>query len=247
MYIRGFFVSGTGTMAAVARRVHVPQVQVGRVALPPAEAHHVRDVLRLIVGDEVELFDGGGATAVARIVAVTVGVVAVEVVAVTPAARAAVSLTVAAAVPRGDRADWMVEKLSELGVARFVPVAAGRSVVVPGGRNKVERWERLTVEAAKQCRRAGVMTIAPVTPVAAVIGGPAGWILATEGGTRPVASVAVPAALTVLVGPEGGWTADELAAADAAGWARVGLTGTVLRVETAAVAVAAVVGCRGIS
>ena len=231
----------------MARRVHVSQVQVGRSALSSAEAHHVRDVLRLAVGDELELFDNGGTTAVGRIVAVTVGVVAVEVAALTAADRSAVALTVAAAVPKGDRADWMVEKLSELGVARFVPVAAGRSVVVPGGRNKVERWERIAVEAAKQCRRAGVMAIEAVTPVADVIAGPAGWILATEGGTRPVAAVGVPAALTVLVGPEGGWTADELAAADAAGWARVALTGTVLRVETAAVAVAAVVGCREIS
>ncbi len=136
--------------------------------MPAAEAHHVRDVLRLAVGDELELFDAAGGTAVGRIVAVTVGVVAVEVSAVTLAERVGVSLTVAAAVPKGDRADWMVEKLSELGVARFVPLAAARSVVLPGGRNKVERWERLAVESAKQCRRAGVMAIDPVTPVAAV-------------------------------------------------------------------------------
>ena len=228
----------------MARRVHVPRIEVGRLALPPAEAHHVRDVLRLTVGDNLELFDAAGTTAVGRIVAVTVGVVAVEVSTVTAAAAAGVSLTVAAAVPKGDRADWMVEKLSELGVARFVPVAAARSVVVPAGRGKADRWERLAVESAKQCRRTGVMAVGPVTPVATVVAAAAGWVLSTEGGdVRPIASLAVPAELTVLVGPEGGWTADELAACRSAGWTAVRLTATVLRIETAAVAVAAVVGC----
>ena len=227
----------------MARRVHVPALSAGRLSLPRAEAHHVRDVLRLGVGDDLELFDAAGATAAGRIVVVASDGVAVDVGPVDHAVRPSVALTVAAAVPKGDRADWMVEKLSELGVARFVPVAAGRSVVVPGGRNKVERWERLAVESAKQCRRAGVMVVDAVTPVAAVLAGPAGWILSTAGDVRPAAGMAVPAELTVLVGPEGGWTADELAAAAAAGWVAVELTRTVLRVETAAIAVAAVVGC----
>ncbi len=230
----------------MARRVHVPDLRPGRIALPPAEAHHVRDVLRLAVGDDLDLFDAAGGTAIARIVAVTPGVVAVEVSAVTAAVRPAVALTVAAAVPKGDRADWMVEKLSELGVARLVPLAAARSVVLPAGRNKADRWDRIAVESAKQSRRPGVMAVDAVTPLAAVLGaGPPGWVLSTEGGdARPVGSVPVPETLTVLVGPEGGWTPDELAACAAAGWSAVRLTPTVLRVETAAVAVAAVVACR---
>ncbi len=225
----------------MARRVHVPILSVGRLTLPSAEAHHVRDVLRLGVGDDLELFDAAGGTGSARIVSVTDGV-EVDVSAITIADRPAVELTVAAAVPKGDRADWMVEKLSELGVARFVPLAAARSVVVPGGRNKIERWERIAVEAAKQSRRPGVMAIDGVTPLADVVGRSRGWILSTEGNTIPIGSVALPASLTVLVGPEGGWTADELASCAAAGWAAVRLGATVLRVETAAVAIAAVVG-----
>ena len=229
----------------MARRVHVSSVTTGRLALPPTEAHHVRDVLRLTVGDDLELFDAAGASGAGRIVSTSADEVVVDVSAVAMAERSGVSLTVAAAVPKGDRADWMVEKLSELGVARFVPVVAERSVVVPAGRNKADRWERLAVESAKQCRRPGVMTIGPVTPVAELLRpGPAGWVLSTEGGeVWPVASLAVPAELTVLVGPEGGWTAGELAACRAAGWVAVRLTDTVLRVETAAVAVATVVAC----
>ena len=211
--------------------------------LPPTEAHHVRNVLRLVVGDAVELFDAAGTTAAGRIVSVASDGVVVDVASVVEGDRSAVALTVAAAVPKGDRAEWMVEKLSELGVNRFVPLAAARSVVLPAGRNKIERWERIAVEAAKQCRRTGVMAIDAVTPLADVLRGSPGWVLATEGDAKPVGRLPIPPTLTVLVGPEGGWTADELAACAAAGWSAVRLTRTVLRVETAAVAVAAVVGC----
>jgi 16S rRNA (uracil1498-N3)-methyltransferase len=227
----------------VARRVHVPALHAGRLSLPATEAHHVRDVLRLTVGDALELFDAAGRTAAGRVVAVSTGGVDVDVSAVAVVDRPAVALTVAAAVPKGDRADWMVEKLSELGVARFVPLAAARSVVLPGGRNKTDRWERIAVESAKQCRRLGVMVVDAVTPLPDVLRGGTGWVLSTEGDSTPVRLLATPAVLTVLVGPEGGWTADELAACAAAGWTAAGLGGTVLRVETAAVAVAAVVAC----
>ena len=167
-------------------------------------------------------------------------------------ARPAVRLTVAAAVPKGDRADWMVEKLSELGVAEFVPLAAARSVVLPGGRNKRERWVRIATESAKQSRRAGVMRVGELTPVAEALrveSGAACWFLATEAESAPVqiatatASLAVGATLVAFVGPEGGWTDDELRQFAAASARAVRLTDTVLRVETAAVAVAAVVGC----
>ncbi len=218
---------------------------VGRMALPDAESHHVRDVLRMGVGDALELFDDDGNTAPARIAIVVADGVAVDVSTVGAADRPAVALTVAAAVPKGDRADWMVEKLSELGVARFVPLAAARSVTLPGGRNKVERWERIAVEAAKQSRRAGVMIVDAVTPLATMLGASSGWVLSTGSDVVPASRLVadVGPTLTVLVGPEGGWTDEEMAACRSAGWAAVGLGRTVLRVETAAVAVAAVVAC----
>ena len=229
------------------RRVHIPSLHAGRLSLPTAEAHHVRDVLRLTVGEPLELFDAAGGTAAGRVAAVSPAGVDVDVSTVAPADRPAVALTVAAAVPKGDRADWMVEKLGELGVARFVPLAAARSVVLPGGRNKIERWARIAVESAKQCRRPGVMAVEAVTPLAEVLRGEPGWVLSTGADTVPAARLAPSAGttLTVLVGPEGGWTPDELAACRSAGWTAAGLGSTVLRVETAAVAVAAVVACGG--
>jgi 16S rRNA (uracil1498-N3)-methyltransferase len=148
----------------------------------------------------------------------------------------------------------MVEKLSELGVAEWIPLAAERSVVLPEGTGKRDRWVRIATEAAKQSQRVGVMKIGPLTKPAAVIdscsSGPAhrieGWCLSTEVADAAFASnlalqasPAVP--LVIFVGPEGGWTPAELERFGAAGNLRiVRLTRTVLRVETAAVAAAAI-------
>ena len=160
--------------------------------------------------------------------------------------------TIVAAVPKGERADWMVEKLCELGTAEFVPLAAARSVVLPEGRNKRERWSRIATEAAKQSRRSGVMRVGELTldddALAALAAEPGrvGWYFSTAPDARPAAEAvaALPgnAPVTAFVGPEGGWTDDELARFGAAGLTAVRLTDTVLRVETAAVAAAALIG-----
>ena len=168
-----------------------------------------------------------------------------------------IALTLVAAVPKGDRADWMVEKLSELGVAEFVPLAAARSVVLPGGKGKRERWLRIATEAAKQSRRAGVMRVTELTSVNDAVrrckipgGGGGAWFLSTEvPGSTPagLAVQAVPAGgtLTAFIGPEGGWAPKEVEQFTAAGVTAVRLTSTILRVETAAVATAALVACLG--
>ena len=231
----------------------MPRLEAGETALDPVQAHHARNVLRLTEGARVEVFDDAGHVAAGSL-RLSDGGVAVWVERVEePAGRgAAVNLTIASAVPKGDRAEWMVEKLSELGVAAFVPLAAARSVVLPEGKNKRERWVRIATEAAKQCRRAGVMRVGELTTVgAALSAATTPWFLATEAGVE-TASVGDAARtlspgsdVCAFVGPEGGWTDDELRQFAEAGARGVRLTDTVLRVETAAVAVAAVVGCLG--
>jgi 16S rRNA (uracil1498-N3)-methyltransferase len=249
-------------IAGVARRIHVPRLVAGETTLDPAQAHHARDELRLEEGAAVEVFDDAGRIGRGVLLFPGAASVAVRVIHVEQASAtdASVRLTVAAAVPKGDRADWMVEKLSELGVAEFVPLAAARSVVLPEGKNKRERWVRLATEAAKQSRRAGVMRVGELTPLTEAVrvvtaassaqdGSSLAWYLATEGNVATVPiSHALDAlesrtTLTAFVGPEGGWTDEELAQFAAAGARAVRLTETFLRVETAAVAVAAVVGC----
>jgi 16S rRNA (uracil1498-N3)-methyltransferase len=235
----------------LARRIHVPRLTPGEISLDPAQAHHARDVLRLTEGAVVEVFDDGGRVARGVLALSGVDGVAVRVERVDEGGPPgpAVRLTVVAAVPKGDRADWMVEKLSELGAAEFVPLAAARSVVLPEGKNKRERWVRIATEAAKQSRRSGVMRVGELTRLTAALAAcDRAWYLATEAGVAPVGireavdSVAPGAGVTAFVGPEGGWTDDELRQFAAAGALAVRLTDTVLRVETAAVAVAAVVG-----
>jgi 16S rRNA (uracil1498-N3)-methyltransferase len=159
------------------------------------------------------------------------------------------SWSVAAAVPKGERADWMVEKLSELGADAFIPLITARSVVHPEGRGKRGRWQRLATESAKQSRRAGVMRIGELTrledAVALAVASGGGWYLSTADDAQPasnaVGEAAPGAALHLFIGPEGGWTQQELDAMNSAGLKPVRLMGTILRIETAAVAAAAVV------
>jgi 16S rRNA (uracil1498-N3)-methyltransferase len=252
---RGLFVAGGAGRAnnrpIVARRIHVPHLGPGETVLDPVQAHHARDVLRLTDGAEVEVFDDAGRVG-RGVLLINGSAVAVRVERVDDAApaRQSVRLTVAAAVPKGERADWMVEKLSELGVAAFIPLAAARSVVLPEGKNKRERWVRIATEAAKQSRRVGVMRIGELSRPGDVLKGEGPfWHLSTESEAAPVeiaqaiAALGPASSVCAVVGPEGGWTDEELRLFTNAGAQAVRLTETVLRVETAAVAAAAVVGC----
>lgn len=233
----------------MARRFHVPTLTAGLVTLDATQSRHARDVLRLTVGTEVTLFDDQGRSATVTIESTDNGVT-VRVASIVEATRSMTRIVVVAAVPKGNRADWMVEKLAEIGVSTFVPLAAARSVVLPEGRGKSERWQRIAAEAAKQSRGAGVMTIEPLTDVAAVLksmNGQTAWCLSTELGSAPVMDViatmdafAPPESLTLLIGPEGGWTDAELASFALAGVRAVRLTENVLRVETAALAAATI-------
>jgi 16S rRNA (uracil1498-N3)-methyltransferase len=228
------------------RRLHVSTLHAGQINLEPAQAHHARDVLRLVAGDAVELFDDAGAVGPGVIARCSPEGVAVTVASIRPAQRA-FAFVVASALPKGSRGDWMIEKLGELGAAAFIPLLTDRSIVIPQGKNKLERWQRLAEEAARQSRGIGVMRVAPPTPLSRVIaqtlpGG--GWFFSTAGGATPIRTAlagSVPARLTLFIGPEGGWTDAEVAAFAAAGIGAVALTTTILRVETAALAAAAIV------
>jgi 16S rRNA (uracil1498-N3)-methyltransferase len=227
------------------RRLHIPNLSPGQASLPRDQAHHARDVLRLRVGDEVELFDDAGQAAIGVIAAVAADTVVVQVERV-QAPSAPAGVVVASAVPKGDRADWLVEKLSELGCARWIPLRTARSVVHPDGAGKIARWTRTAVESAKQSRRAGVMRIDPLTPVGQLAIHPPAIVLSTRPGSIPLID-----ALTrnpgqpplLLVGPEGGWTEPELDQLAAGGAIEAMLTRTVLRVETATLLAAGIAQC----
>lgn len=236
-------------IARVARRFPVTVLSVGLVPLDAAESHHARDVMRLGIGDTVELFDSTGQTGSGSIVQIE-PTVAVQVNAIAPPPPAGAEIIVASAVPKGNRADWMIEKLAEMGVSGFIPLLTARSVVHPEGAGKLDRWQRLASEAAKQSHRTGTLEISPLIALPLLLRDvqpqdAAKWFLTT----RPPAdrfADAVKALQTgrrvyLAIGPEGGWTDQEEEAFRAAGFAAVSLTPSILRIETAALVAAGAV------
>ena len=214
-----------------------------RVRLDQAQSHHAATVLRLGEGAEVELFDGEGL--IGRGVIRKAGrAVDVALRQVQRMARPQPALDVAATLPKGPRADAMIPALSQLGVDRFVPLRCERSVVDPRPA-KVQRFAAAAIESAKQCGRAYVMHVAAPTDLAAVLSEDHdARLIAAPGAGTPTD---LPGRLTsarhvlVLIGPEGGWTDEERAAAEGAGAASWSLGPHVMRIETAACAAAAIV------
>lgn len=222
----------------------------GRATLVGDEARHLARVMRARVGDEVVVFAGTGAAWPARVT--TIARDSVELA--TGPARVdpppdGPRRTLAVALPKGDRQKWLVEKLTELGVDRLVPLETERGVAVatPAA---LERLRRTVIEACKQCGRTTLLEIGPPTGMAALVerrpASVALLLAAPHAEPFAAARPAVAAAAEVVgcVGPEGGFTADETAALTAAGAVPVRLGAHILRVETAAVALAALCSAR---
>lgn len=199
--------------------------------LEPDELHHLRRVRRLHDGEVITVGDGRGAWR-----PVTLGATLEPCGPITVDPTPSPSITVAFAPAKGDRPEWVVQKLTELGVDRIVPLRSSRAVVRWDGERadrQMERLGRIAREAAAQCRRTWLPELIGLVDVADALSWP-GAALAVPGGARLTLDHPV-----VLVGPEGGWDPEELAAADAAGALRVALGPHVLRAETAAVAAGA--------
>jgi len=223
---------------------------VPHVVLDGVEARHLSNVLRLGPGDHVELFDGRGVSARAEIVRAGRREVelAVHELEHDPVPGGP-EVVLATAVPKGDRIRLLVEKVTELGVDRLVPLKTQRSVVHPRD-GKQKKMHQAVIAACKQCGRNRMMQIDPLTAWDDLLAVENQSLViaqrgATDSGEAIGRVLGEPAGSLVLcVGPEGGWTDDELAAAEAVGAKMVGLGRHVLRIETAAVAVAAMVAVR---
>lgn len=215
------------------------------VQLVGDEAHHIARVMRLRSGDAVVLFDDSGAEYAAQIEAVDKRQVTLAIVERREVDRELpFELSIACALPKGDRQKWLVEKLVELGVIRLIPLKTERGVAQPVD-NAIERLARGVIEASKQCRRNRLMRIEPACSwdELARSGGDGPRLIAHPGGA-PLTSLIerTPSSVLVAIGPEGGFTDEELRVALLAGWQSVGLGPRILRVETAALAVSAAIG-----
>jgi len=222
-------------------------IESDRVRFDADETHHLARVLRLRPGALVEAADGRGGILTVRIESLggpdAWGTIVERPGAGAPARESPCAITLAQAILKGERMTWLVQKATELGVARIVPVETARVVArVPAGRAAIRqrRWERVAREAVKQCGRAVVPAVEAPRPLAAILAETAAhevtW-LCWEGGGPGVAGVAreiaPPRWLLLLVGPEGGFTAEEVAQAEAAGARPVGLGPRILRAESA--------------
>jgi 16S rRNA (uracil1498-N3)-methyltransferase len=228
-------------IASMADRYYLNCVLApGPVTLEGPEAHHLATVRRLRPGDEVCLFNGDGREYAATVTSIARRSVSLEVVtASAPQRELPFRLEVAVPLPKGDRAHFLLEKLTELGVTAFVPLATARSVVQPR-ESKLEKLQRHVIEACKQCGRNVLMEVGALTDWASYCRRddlPPLRLLAIPGGSALMRAAAGDVA--IAVGPEGGFTAEEVGQAEAAGWKQVGLGPRILRVETAALALAA--------
>jgi 16S rRNA (uracil1498-N3)-methyltransferase len=223
------------------------------VVLALDEARHLRDVLRLERGAEVYVFDGAGHEHRCQVEELARGPVKLRVLEEVEAARqeSPLDLRLAVALLKGEKFDWVVQKATELGAMRVVPVMTKQADVrlrdEQDGARRVARWQRIALEAAKQSGRARVPTIAaPLSFVSLIEASTTDeeqrvMFSEREGATLSAMLEKAPArvkAATALVGPEGGWTDEEIEQAQAASWRIVTLGGRTLRAETAALAAA---------
>jgi 16S rRNA (uracil1498-N3)-methyltransferase len=222
---------------------------VTAVVSDAGQLHHIRDVLRLKKNDKVIVCDGEGNEYAGVITSITKKQTAVKVTAAKAPRPRKIELTIACAIPRGSRMDDVIDQLTQLGVARIIPMETERGVVKPddaGKESRLKRWRKIAQSAARQSQRSNVPVIEPVTGIADVITRSAAYDLrliphltGERTSIKDILSANKPKDIIVLIGPEGDFTPEEVALALKAGFVPVSLGDTVLRVATAAAAVAA--------
>jgi 16S rRNA (uracil1498-N3)-methyltransferase len=232
----------------MTRRFYTPEENIDgqEVMLDESETRHLRDVLRMEPGDEVRVFDGAGAEYSCAIVAIEKRSARLRILTrVEPAApESPLDLTVAAAITKGDRFDLVVQKSVELGVRRLIPLVTKRcDVRMKDGGKRVERWRKIALESSKQCGRAYVMEIGEVCSPGSLfeqVGERRGILFFSERDGAGLPAEPRGVQMIAVFGPEGGWDDLELKLARAAGATVVTLGGRILRAETAAIGVTAI-------
>jgi 16S rRNA (uracil1498-N3)-methyltransferase len=213
--------------------------------LPPEAAPHASRVLRLRVGDAVQIFDGMGNALDATINSIQgKHVILGNLQTVMGQQESGLHIVLAQAMCTGDKMDWVVQKATELGAAELVPVQTQRSVAKLAGARadkRAEHWRNVTVSACEQCGRNNLPQINATQDLAAwliaVRNTPGSKFILLPGGASNLHAQPKPQGrATLLIGPEGGFTADEANVAQQAGFVPILLGPRVLRTETAAIA-----------
>jgi 16S rRNA (uracil1498-N3)-methyltransferase len=228
------------------RRFYAPpeNFDAKTVSLSAEETRHLRDVLRLGEGEIVNVFDGEGREFSCRIETIKRHETLLEIVEeIKPSAPVSnLNLTLAVALLKGEKFDLVVQKSVELGVAKFVPLATKRTDVKPKDAGKKHaRWQKIALEAAKQCGRADLMKIEKPLVFEQFLASASGTkILFAERGGEAFEQIKAGKKITAVIGPEGGWDDSEIEVAKIKGFQIVTLKGRILRAETAAISIASI-------
>jgi 16S rRNA (uracil1498-N3)-methyltransferase len=231
------------------RRFFVDGIRGGAAELRGDDARHLTRVLRVEAGQQFEISDNREVW-LAEVSEARGERVLFRTIQRLDSPAAPVRITLIAALVKFDRFEWMVEKATELGVERILPMEAARTEkgLFEASRKRADRWRRIARESSQQARRASIPEILPAARFEDCLAEQAGYrYFLEESGAPPVLSL-LPERRTAadrvaaMLGPEGGWTDGERRLAAAAGWLPVSLGPLVLRAETAAAAALAVVG-----
>ncbi len=217
------------------------------IVLPEAAARHAVTVLRLQVGDTLNLFNGEGGEYRATLVAVSKREARVRLTGFEATEHESpVDITLALGISAGERMDYSLQKATELGVSAIQPLATERSVVKLAGERadkRLQHWQHVVVAACEQCGRNRVPVVAPVQRLFAYLAAvdrSKRLLLLSPDASTPLKRVARADAAVLLIGPEGGLAPAEYEAAQAGGFEPVKLGPRILRTETAPVAALAV-------
>lgn len=217
-------------------RFYAPDLKVGEVELDSSETHHLLNVRRLKSGDTCELFNGEGLSALATVEAAKKR--CCRLIVEEPGEQdpvPGIRLTIAAPLPRAERARWLIEKLTELNVATFLPLVTEHSVSTARG-GKADKHRQYIIDACKQSGRNTLMKLEEPTRLTALLATSVNGTLlaALRGGVGQLD--AVERERTLVVGPEGGFSRSEVRQLEASGAMAVSFSPNILRLETAAIA-----------
>lgn len=240
-------------------RFFLPQSDwnIENLALSGEEAHHCTEVMRCRAGDRIIVFDGAGTEAEAEILSTGKGTVSLAAKLVSQSARPPACLTLGQAIPKGKNMDLIIQKATELGASRIVPLLSERTVVQLDGDDlakKQDKWQRVAIEACKQCGQNWVPEVAEPVSVEQFVKKTTDrfrLIAAISPSARTLKEILAdwqddhgsrPDAATLLVGPEGDFTPAEVSLALGAGFFPLSLGPIILRSETAAIYTLSITG-----
>jgi len=228
------------------------QVSGSRITIIGEDVRHIATVLRMKTGDELLLCDGEGAEYAAKIARVGRSEITTEITGQRNREVSFPRITLGQGLPKSDKMDLIVQKASELGAASIVPLVTERTIVkVKDGEKRILRWRKIAREAAMQSNRPDVPKVESIRRfddfLRTLDPGPGPLLLLPwEEGTEPIRNVLRKTSgvmnITVLIGPEGGFSAAEAELAKGRGFHLVSLGPNILRTETAAIAVLGMIG-----